>query len=277
MAVSKQRLRGVGLLLLLFVAGCAATPETEIATVQPQDLSDRLVLLYMPGSGQEFRPDPCDRQPRNSLGHPPKWFADLDGTRIGGWLVYAKTYCTPTKVGEYNAGERSGTPKVVKRAKDIGDEVRRLNAQGVPPERIFLIGNSAGGWASLLTAVEDPTGFNGIVAMAPAFAGEKDDRDAGWWWIRERLQRRIESASQIDALVFAFAKDAFEEPCDLEFLGRIDGIRFEPLPSSSIDGVDCSWFSSAHRLHQQRCFYETQLPLIREFIEERVPSRLAGS
>ena len=70
---------------------------------------------------------------------------------MGRWVVvYA--FCSPTDVGAYDDEYLEGEPKVVKRAKDIEFLMREYFDAGMAPEQVFLAGQAAGAWASLLIA-----------------------------------------------------------------------------------------------------------------------------
>ncbi|WP_299619441.1 alpha/beta hydrolase [Pelagibius sp.] len=268
--------RSLAAAAILWLTGCAAAVQ-DPAEPAPERLAASVVLLYMPGSTQEFREDPCSWKSGEMLGRTPLWFRSLNGTEIGGWPVYATTYCTPTKVGMFDHKTKSGKLKVVKRAEDICNRVRELQNKGVPPNRIFLVGNSAGAWASLLVAVDHAEEFNALIGMAPAFAGREGGRKEGWTWVRGQQIEKISAAPGIDGLIFAFEGDRFEGPDDLDFLDRIADIEFVPLPIYNMDGHLCGRGGSAHARHHRPCFARSQLPRILKFIEDRLPASPATS
>lgn len=115
-----------------------------------------------------------------------------------------------------------------KRADEILAAVARYRARGVPAQRIFLVGHSAGGWASLMAARKDHSGFNAIVAFAPAFAGPRHEAAKYPWW-RGRLAPEqiayLREAPRIRALVFAYSDDEFDRPADLAPLAAIPELR----------------------------------------------------
>lgn len=115
-----------------------------------------------------------------------------------------------------------------KRADEILALVAAYRAKGVPAARIFLGGHSAGGWSSLMAARKDPSGFNAIIAFAPAFAGTRAEQARWPEWRGEFLPKQIaylRQARRIDALILAYSDDAFERPQDLKPLETIPGIN----------------------------------------------------
>lgn len=145
-----------------------------------------------------------------------------------------------------------GLPKFCKRVKKIAYEVMRLMDEnpGLTPERIFLSGGSSGAWASLLLQAHQHKAKKqriaaGVIAFAPATNGRlsqqlnnhfsenkeeidrfhlnnpcTDDRDklkettlAKWKnYVRHRCQLKFISKFADSALIFAYAKDPFNQP-----------------------------------------------------------------
>jgi pimeloyl-ACP methyl ester carboxylesterase len=115
-----------------------------------------------------------------------------------------------------------------KRADEILALVAAYRAKGVPASRIFLAGHSAGGWSSLMAARKDHSGFNAIIAFAPAFAGTRAEQARWPIWRGEYLPRQIaylRQAPRINALILAYSDDEFERPQDLKPLETIRGIN----------------------------------------------------
>jgi pimeloyl-ACP methyl ester carboxylesterase len=106
--------------------------------------------------------------------------------------------------------------------------VERYRARGVPAQRIFLAGHSAGGWSSLMAARKSHAGFNAIVAFAPAFAGPRHEAAKFPWWRGQLLPEQIaylKEAPRIEALIFAYSDDEFDRPEELAPLAAIKGLR----------------------------------------------------
>jgi len=151
-----------------------------------------------------------------------------------------------------------------KRADEILGAVEQYRRQGLPARQIFLLGHSAGGWSSLMAARKDHSGFNAIVAFAPAFAGPRAEEEQYPVWRRQMQPLQIgylTAASRIDALIFAYDDDAFDRPEDLEPLKRIRGIRI----------VAFNECQQGHRTVYTDCFHRRA----REQVESYIKSRLA--
>ncbi len=265
------------LALALLLAGCAAGQSQFVPGEPSKDDAIRLavpaetvVVIYNQGSEQEFIPDPCEPAGGDSSEWSvPSVLSNLSGTRVAGKVIAVYGYCTPSRVGEYRHAERSGEPKVLKRAREIAVLADRFAALGVPRLQIFLAGHSAGVWASLLAARERPGSFNAVIGFGPAFAGRRATRPPGWEWLRGTQVLHLSAATRIDALVFAFEGDPYEPPEDLAFLRRIPGVEFVVLSGIQIDGVSCGG-RSPHLTERKPCFQVTQGARIRDYIERRL-------
>lgn len=236
-------------------AGLAAEPPAAVA-------SDVALLIYSHGSRQEFLADRCD--PRGAT--TPAVVRDLAGVRIDGMRLAVYADCTPTRRGNFVATERRGTPKVEQRAADLERLVARFRATGLPPQRIVLMGHSAGAWASLWAVRDGHPPVAGVVAVAPAFAGPARTRSAGWQWLRAVHERELAASPHIPALVFAFRDDAFETPQTLSFLQRIPGVEMVPVPPAGTARPGCVG-ATGHRAIFTPCFEQDQLVRIRAYLE----------
>ena len=159
--------------------------------------------------------------------------------------------------------------RVERRAKDIEDLVRSFLEFGVPPEQIFLSGQSEGAWASLVAARRQVVPFNGVIAFAPAFAGRTAERSQNGWRVQRRQVAAFGGLQRLDALVFAFEGDSFNRIEDLDFLEGIDGVDFVPLSGVSIEGIECRE-REPHFIAYRNCFRRTQKPVIVEFLRRRL-------
>jgi pimeloyl-ACP methyl ester carboxylesterase len=162
--------------------------------------------------------------------------------------------------------------KVMRRVRKIEEVVRTFLENGVPPKHIFLVGHSAGGWASLLVARRQQVPLNAVIAFAPAFAGRKAHRPEDWQAVHEQHVAFLSTADQLQALVFAFDKDTYNPPQDLVFLRAIPGVRFLHLSEQAIAGVQCQR-PNGRRTVFQDCFMQTQLEIILSYIEVRVTTK----
>jgi pimeloyl-ACP methyl ester carboxylesterase len=151
-----------------------------------------------------------------------------------------------------------------KRADEILALVAEYRRKGVPARRIFLLGHSAGGWSSLMAARKDPSGFNAIVAFAPAFAGPRSEEAQFPIWRRQLQPQQIAylaGAPRIDALIFAFDDDTFDRPEDLAPLRGVPGLRI-------VAYNDCA--GGGHRTVYTACFRQSARQQIEAYIKARL-------
>jgi predicted alpha/beta hydrolase family esterase len=261
------------LLAALLLAGCAG-PSQFISHSFPGGVPDGLnlpepekhiLLIFNHGSLEEEYGDICSP----TAWTVPEVVRQLSGKTVNGLDIVVYNFCS-TSAGKYDAATRSGEPKVVKRVESIEALVRAFQAAGVPPHQIFLVGHSAGGWASLLAARRQHVKFNAVIAFAPAFAGKKADRSPGWEDLRQRQAGLLADAGHIDGLVYAYADDPYESSADLAFLGKIDGIRLVRLDGQPDgDGERCAG-PYGHRTAFRACFARSQKNIILDYIASRL-------
>lgn len=153
-----------------------------------------------------------------------------------------------------------------KRADEILAVVAQYRRKGIPARRIFLLGHSAGGWSSLMAARKDHSGFNAIIAFAPAFAGPRSEEQQYPIWRRQLQPQQIaylSSALLINALIFAFNDDTFDRPEELAPLKAVPGLRIVPFS-------DCE--GGGHRTAYTACFRRAARPQVEAFIKARLGS-----
>ena len=242
-------------------AGAAEAPTSDPLTIANPRGS--LVLIVTHGSDQENIPDPCHLDQVNAPWGMPGAIDDLKGDKLGGKTVVLDPFCTPHKVGDGN------NLKVELRKQDIQARVEAYRQQGVPAKQIFLVGHSAGAWASLLLKMEQPGLFNAVIALAPAFAGEEADRDAWWWQRRQDYLDRFAAARDVSALVFSFEGDTFEEPNDLDELLMRRDVTFVAVTLEEQRAAGCDAWS--HGIPISACFAPVWGDLVRDYIVERLP------
>ncbi len=255
------------LALMLLIGGCANHSQFIAAEpVLPLD-ANSIVLIYNHGSGQEFSHDQCRPNGLTT----PRVVKQLAQARIAERPVVVYGLCFQ-RWGDYRHHDREGEPKVVKRAKAIEETVRRFQQQGIAPGRIFLVGHSAGAWASLLVVRRAEVVVAGVIGFAPAFAGPAANRSEGWLALREAQVEYLMQAPQIEALIYAFEGDAFNPPEALAFLQEIDGVQLRALAADEIDGRPCGglWGGNSHRTAFDDCFADTQYEQIVDYIESRL-------
>lgn len=229
----------------------------------------KAVILFLHGSLVEKLDDTCDPDGETVGFSVPEVVRELAGAKVSGLevVVFAPCDGRATHMGE--------PLKIDQRVEAIDQTLQELGRAGVDPSRIFLVGQSAGGWAALLHQKRHPGSVNSVVAFAPAFAGKKHLRPDIWQQRYERQTAEILSANFISALVFAFDNDAYNSPDDLEFLTRIKGIRLLRMPDAAIAGVVCDipFFGSSHSNAYRECFSSTQSDVLLDFLGQRLQAQ----
>lgn len=226
----------------------------------------KAVVLYLHGSVVEKMDDRCDPSSTELGESVPAVVRQLNGAEVLGLevMVFAPCHGRATKLGE--------PLKIDQRVEAINETLKELNRAGVDSSQIFLIGQSAGGWAALLHQKRHPKSVNAIVAFAPAFAGKKQWRPEVWQQRHELQAAEILSANLISSLVFAFKNDDYNSLEDLNFLSRVKGTTLLKLPSDAIAGVDCDipLFGSSHKNAFRKCFEQTQSDVLKKFLRDRL-------
>ncbi len=232
------------------------------------DDPDRYALiLYLNGSTQEGEPDSCNTsRPGINI---PKTATDLVGRRIAGFEILLYAFCTPTRIGGFNQPQGDGIPKVVRRAEELRRLLLHLAETGFPPQRIFVMGQSAGAWAGLLVQRHGETPIAGLVGFAPAFAGFHQSRRPVWQAERDRQVAYIAKAPRLDALIYGFEQDRFEPPEAMDWLQAIPGVTYVALSGHTVFGIDCD-NRHPHSTVFKDCFRYFQRRRILEFLESRL-------
>ncbi len=245
-------MRAPALLLLLLVAGSAAAQQRPAPReAAPAATAQAVWLIFNHGTARPQRRHQCSEE-RDV----PAVVRDVAGAN--NWSVqYLCSAATDDGVdGSYT----------YKRADEILAAVAALHARGVPAQRIFLLGHSAGGWSSLMAARKDASGFNAIVAFAPAFAGPRYEEAQFPKWRRQLAPQQtayLRQATRIDALIFAYSDDDFDRPGEL-------------APLESIPGVRILAFDACHRGHgttYSDCFREGARAEIEDYIKSRLKAQ----
>jgi hypothetical protein len=226
----------------------------------------KAVILYLHGSVVEKMDDRCDPNSTMLGESVPDVIQHLNGTQVLGLevMVFAPCHGRATKLGE--------PLKIDQRVQAIDETLKELNRAGVDSSQIFLVGQSAGGWAALLHQKRHPKSVNAVVAFAPAFAGKKQWRPEVWQQRHESQAAEILSANLITSLVFAFKNDDYNSQDDLNFLSRVKGTTLLKLPDDAIAGVNCEipLFGSSHKNAFRKCFDQTQSSVLKNFLQERL-------
>lgn len=237
--------------------GHSSTPTLE-SIPQPEN---KLFLLYHHGSLPENTKDPCHPASSFLPGRVPNVIQQLAGTRIGDHEIVVYALCSKVP-GRFDAYPESEL-KVRLRAKEIKDLLKRVHALKIPARQVFLVGHSAGAWASLLVAKDSPELFNAIIGFAPAFAGQTSLRSEQWQAFFEQQRNELTETKSISALLYAFAKDPYYR------------LEEDLGPLESIDGVTIIWPNNNHCLKGHRavfraCFPDIASQQIREYLEQRL-------
>ena len=238
------------------------TPLHSLAYAHPEK---RALLIYNHGSRAGYLPDACAPNGRTT----PNVVKALSGRSVGGLDIVVYGLCTngpPDPVGQPIPVEDI---KLMRRVQKIEEVVRTFLGAGVPAKHIFLVGHSAGGWASLLVARRQQVPINAVIAFAPAFAGRKAHRSEDWQAVHEQHVAFLSAADQLHALVFAFDNDTYNTPEDLVFLRAIPGVHFLRLSEQAIAGVQCQ-SPNGHLTVFRDCFMQTQQEIILPYIEARL-------
>ena len=119
-----------------------------------------------------------------------------------------------------------------------------------------MTGHSAGGFASLLAQAEVPDSIGKVIAFGPAFAGKRYHQNYQMQEADEFIKTIIANADGMNALVFSYENDPYNEPEDLSVWNKNEGIRMEPIHGHSIEGHDCDSSIKPHHLVFAECFHD---------------------
>jgi hypothetical protein len=118
----------------------------------------------------------------------------------------------------------------------------------------------------LLVARRGQAEINGVIGFAPAFAGSRTTRSGGWWALHTLQSRYLQSASRLNALVFAFERDLYASTWELRSLGNVPGVEFELV---SPEAENCA-NAYGHRGVFADCFDAPATERILSFIARRL-------
>ncbi|MEM6664305.1 MAG: alpha/beta hydrolase-fold protein [Pseudomonadota bacterium] len=179
------------------------------ADLRIADAASATVLIYSHGTRRPQRFANCEA-PGFTL---PQILEQLDGGS-----VHVVRHCSRATE---QSGPSTAGQQVFARAAELTRLAEGYVATGVTADRIFLAGNSNGGWSSLMAYAQKPTAFGGVVAFAPAFSGPRSEITRFPWWrqdVRPRHVAKLKVAPELKALIFAYENDAFNRPQELQFL-----------------------------------------------------------
>lgn len=236
-------------------------------------VAEGVLVIWTDGSPAQRRPQFCPESEELL----PRVIRDLgrSTTRSGGHISIF-VHC-PTVLGNFDWRTRTGKGKAERVAEHLSLLIDGFVARGVEPGRIFLAGQSSGGWASLLAARALAGRIGGAIAFAPADHGDwkpliLDSRDlTGWTLLKSLNFNDMLDTSYLPAMVFAFYGDPYSSPRELAILTRIKGVRVDTVSSRDFEAIDCkNYYSDVHDQARSPCFAELFGPQILDYINRRL-------
>lgn len=252
------------IILSLFISSCSSFGSNTPATIK-KDISkvaftvptkEQIIIIYNHGTSRPQEQERCGM----FYNKPP---ASLRGVRDYRTLIYSLCSTSTESPVPSAAGKQ-----VYLRKQEISHAINSFLDRGIHPKNLFLAGHSNGGWTSLMMMKNVNERFNGAIAFAPAFAGKRSEISFAPWWREVARPKQIKdmlSASQMDALVFAYPNDEYNRPEDLLFLKK-------HYPSSVTFVVDDCNFSPAHQSYRYDCHVKKTQDRIKQFIESQLAS-----
>ena len=223
-------------------------PRPEIQLPNPAEAT---IIIFSHGTENSWKPEKC----RTWYVRPPKIAMFLQGKPN----TYVYFLCSDvTDTGHSDARY------IFARSKEILQTVDQFLAIGVQPKNIFLMGQSAGGWSSLMAMQQVGEKFNAAIIFAPACCNKreaKEEKKRKYRKLNRRHQEReMLKAERIEALIFAYEDDEFNRPQDLTFLT-------EAYPTSvEMIGYHCG---EGHFTYQKDCQFAANKARITEYISDR--------
>jgi predicted alpha/beta hydrolase family esterase len=237
--------------------------------------SEKIVIIFTPGSGNGFKQTPCTPERLNSGYGIPYILHDLTENKINNKEIIIDGFCSNAVATKFSQYSMETKPEA--RAKDIIEKINIFVKSGVPKKQIFVSGHSMGGWTSLLIGQELQGKIGGIIAFAPAFAGKYKTRNSFMEQLYNDRINKLKQSKYINGLVFAFKGDAFNKQKHLEFLKEIKGIDFVPLSDKIMSKeakFECKNETNSHRYWSEhksaykQCFRESQKEKIVNFLKK---------
>lgn len=239
--------------------GCAPISETyhdesTMPELSLEDPSERVIIIYNHGTTDPAEVEDCGK----CSNRVPDSLKAVQGENL---LIY---YLCSKKT------EQSRVPRVGeyidKRVRELNEVIGKFLSMGVNRNHIFLAGHSAGGWASLMAMLEYRHKFNSAIVFAPAFAGTREERDKYPEWARareEHIKKLTMEGKRVEALVFAYFGDQYEDPYSLQFLEERypDTVRLEKY--------GCKIFDQ-HLTHLYDCREDQTVSIISDYLESRL-------
>ena len=238
------------------LAGCKDGQDGAGQSVPSLAGGHPVVMIFNHGSGSWGKRHIC-----NEKRDVPKLLVDLAEADS------LKIHYLCSRVTDHTRGRRFASD----RAAEILHVVYQYRAKGVPARNIFLMGHSAGAWASLLAARRNGQQFNAVIAFAPAsFGDRKQWASRGFKRAKAGRVPRIQAieaakiaSGALSALVYAFPKDTFNGPAELAFLKTVPGVSF----------IVTGGCKAGHATPYTSCFADAETGRVRRFIVRRLQSR----
>lgn len=262
------------LVFLLLMSGCSAVKKSQFIKpslalnshpLEIENPQNKILLIYNHGSTSEDTTDPCFPNSSFLAGGMPSVVRSLAGKKIAEKDVVVYAFCSRIK-GLQKTEDTPYNLKIRYRINEIVSVVKRFTDLGVVADNIFLVGHSAGGWASLMIEASNPNLVNSVIAFSPAFSGVKSRRNQQWQQFRKDQERELQSAKKIDALIYAFRRDAYNSLDDLSFFSEISRVEYHPLSGKG----DLHRCYRGHRAVFKSCFEATQSATIIDFIARQL-------
>ncbi len=232
---------------------CILVPNSRV-NAEPKD---DILIIFNHGSADGEGND-CYGRWFNLWPRWPRWLRDINGKEVIGKRIRVETPCSKTSRGTFATNKCVGNVWVCERTNEIIYAITNAVEDGYQPQNIFVGGQSAGGWASLLIKKWNPGLFNGVIATAPAFngrrrtrlckssgcklkpqwGGERKHREMQRKW-NSQMRRQHDKQLGLDpgknpslrALVFAFQCDPFGHPDEYPFSGN-DDVQMQVFPAA---------------------------------------------
>lgn len=256
------------LFFTLLAGGCSTIGSNTKNSIHSQiaalhfniPAQQQIIVIYNHGVTRPQEREPCYMW----YNKPPPSLNAQTSTNL---LVYSLCSTAVESPSPTSAGRQ-----VYLRKQEINFAIDAFLARGIHPKNLFLAGHSNGAWTSLMMMRDVNKRFNGVIAYAPAFAGKRSDASFAPWWRNVARPSQIKymlGAKQMDALVFAYEKDAYNRPKDLRFLN-------EYYPLQGDNGVELIAYScsnrNAHQTFRKDCRFNQTKKQIQQFIRSQIDS-----
>jgi predicted alpha/beta hydrolase family esterase len=158
---------------------------------------------------------------------------------------------------------------IFKRVEEISIVLEQMIDAGVLPGNIFLLGHSAGGWASLMAMPMVDRKFNAAIVFASAFAGPRAESGVYPVWRGEIRPKHVEIMKSFDivrALVFAYDNDPYNRSSELEFLADTFPGAVRMISYSCNIGLPLT----GHLTHLKDCQQAGTTQTIFQYVDEQI-------